>query len=83
MSPPGRGSETPFPQLTAREREVLERLARGRRNGEIAVDLFLSERTVRNYVSNILTKLQVADRGQAITAARDVGLGEPPLQAPR
>ena len=67
-----------FPQLTARELDVLELLARGRRNGEIAADLFLSERTVRDYVSNILTKLQVDDRGQAIPIARDRGLGQPP-----
>lgn len=66
-----------FPQLTAREREVLELVARGRRNTEIAEALFLSERTVRNYVSNILTKLQVADRAQAIAAARDAGIGAP------
>ncbi len=65
-----------FPQLTIREHEVLELLARGRRNTEIAEELFLSERTVRNYVSNIFTKLQVADRAQAITAARDAGIGD-------
>lgn len=65
-----------FPQLTAREHDVLELLARGRRNTEIAEELFLSERTVRNYVSNIFTKLQVADRAQAIAAARDAGIGE-------
>ena len=53
-------------------------IARGRRNHEIATELFLSERTVRNYVSNILTKLQVDDRSQAITAARDAGLGQRP-----
>jgi len=70
--------EHPFPQLTAREHEVLELLSRGHRNGEIAAELFLSERTVRNYVSNILTKLNVSSRGQAITAARDAGLGQPP-----
>jgi DNA-binding NarL/FixJ family response regulator len=67
-----------FPQLTTRELEVLELLARGRRNGEIAAALFLSERTVRNYVSNILTKLHLDDRAQAITLARDLGLGKPP-----
>jgi DNA-binding NarL/FixJ family response regulator len=66
-----------FPQLTAREHEVLELLAQGRNNTDIAATLFLSERTVRNYVSNIFTKLQVADRAQAIVAARDAGLGEP------
>ena len=67
-----------FPQLTGREREVLELLAQGRNNGTIAETLFLSERTVRNYVSNIFTKLQVADRAQAIAAARDAGLGTTP-----
>ncbi len=68
----------PFPQLTQREQEVLELLARGKRNAIIADELFLSERTVRNYVSNIFTKLQVADRAQAIAAARDAGIGKPP-----
>ncbi len=52
-----------FPGLTAREHEVLERLARGERNDEIARHLFLGERTVRNYVSNIFTKLGVENRG--------------------
>ena len=68
----------PFPQLTQRVQEVLELLARGKRNAIIADELFLSERTVRNYVSNIFTKLQVADRAQAIAAARDAGIGKPP-----
>ncbi len=68
----------PFPQLTQREQEVLELLARGKRNATIANELFLSERTVRNYVSNIFTKLQVSDRAQAIAAARDAGIGKPP-----
>ena len=67
----------PFPQLTQREQGVLELLARGKRNAAIADELFLSERTVRNYVSNIFTKLQVADRAQAIAAARDAGIGKP------
>lgn len=71
--------EFPFPQLTEREREVLVLLARGQRNTDIANDLFLSERTVRNYVSNIFTKLQVADRASAIAAARDVGVGNPSI----
>ncbi len=70
--------ELAFPQLTSRELEVLQHVARGRRNGEIATELYLSERTVRNYVSNILTKLNVEDRAQAITLARDTGLGSPP-----
>ena len=77
-STPAPPRANPFPQLTAREREVLEHVARGHRNTEIAADLFLSERTVRNYVSNILAKLRLSSRAQAITAARDAGLGQPP-----
>ena len=64
-----------FPQLTDREREVLELVAQGRANPAIATQLGLSQKTVRNHVSNILTKLQVADRAQAIVRARDAGLG--------
>lgn len=64
-----------FPELTNREREVLELLAQGRNNGDIARRLFLSPRTVRNHVSNIFTKLAVADRAQAIVRAREAGLG--------
>lgn len=71
-------TSNPFPQLTQREHEVLELLARGKRNATIADELFLSERTVRNYVSNIFAKLQVADRAQAIAVARDAGIGQPP-----
>jgi DNA-binding NarL/FixJ family response regulator len=58
-----------------REREILDLLAAGRNNGEIAGELFLSLKTVRNYVSNIFTKLQVADCAQAIVRAREAGLG--------
>ena len=65
-----------FPQLTDREREVLDLVAQGRANAAIAARLSLSEKTVRNHVSNILTKLQVADRAQAIVQARDAGLGQ-------
>lgn len=65
----------PFPGLTLREREVLELVARGKRNDEIARHLFLGERTVRNYVSNIFTKLGVDNRAQAIVTARDAGIG--------
>jgi DNA-binding NarL/FixJ family response regulator len=65
-----------FPQLTEREREVLDLVAQGRANPVIAAKLSLSEKTVRNHVSNILTKLQVADRAQAIVQARDAGLGQ-------
>jgi DNA-binding NarL/FixJ family response regulator len=65
-----------FPELTEREREVLELIARGESNQSIARRLFLSEKTVRNHVSNIFTKLQVADRAQAIVRAREAGLGQ-------
>ncbi len=64
-----------FPELTEREREVLALLAQGRRNPEIAQALVLSMKTVRNHVSNIFSKLQVADRAQAIIRAREAGLG--------
>ncbi len=64
-----------FPQLTAREREVLDLLAAGRTNPQIAQALYLSPKTVRNNVSNIFAKLQVADRAEAIIRARDAGLG--------
>jgi DNA-binding NarL/FixJ family response regulator len=66
---------TAFPQLTAREREILELLAAGRSNGQIAAALFLSPKTVRNNVSNVFAKLQVADRAEAIVRAREAGLG--------
>jgi DNA-binding NarL/FixJ family response regulator len=64
-----------FPGLTDREREVLELVAAGRNNREIASELFLSLKTVRNYVSAIFAKLHFADRSQAIIEARQAGLG--------
>jgi DNA-binding NarL/FixJ family response regulator len=64
-----------FPELTEREEEVLSLVAQGKSNQEIAKELFLSVKTVRNHVSNILLKLQVADRAQAIIRAREAGLG--------
>lgn len=70
-SSPPRGAEDPE-GLTAREREVLERIAEGSSNARIARDLGLSVKTVQNYVSRILDKLQVADRTQAALRARDV-----------
>jgi DNA-binding NarL/FixJ family response regulator len=66
---------TAFPELTDREREVLELIAQGRNNQQIAGTLFLSPKTVRNHVSNIFMKLHVADRAQAIVLAREAGLG--------
>ncbi len=64
-----------FPELTAREAEVLDLIAQGRNNAEIARRLYLSQKTVRNHVSNVFLKLQVADRSQAIVRAREAGLG--------
>ncbi len=64
-----------FPELTEREREILGLIAQGHSNPEIATRLVLSPNTVRNYVSNIFSKLQVADRAQAIIRAREAGLG--------
>jgi DNA-binding NarL/FixJ family response regulator len=64
-----------FPELTTREREVLDLIAAGHNNREIAKSLYLSPKTVRNHISNIFTKLQVADRAQAIVRAREAGLG--------
>jgi DNA-binding NarL/FixJ family response regulator len=64
-----------FPELTAREVEVLDLIARGRGNAEIARQLYVSPKTVRNHISNIFTKLQIADRSQAIVRAREAGLG--------
>lgn len=64
-----------FPQLTRRELEILELLANGCGSQEIARRLYLSPKTVRNHVANILTKLDVPDRAQAIAAAKQAGLG--------
>lgn len=63
-----------FPSLTERERDILQLIARGRSNADIARELSLSPKTVYNYVSNILSKLQVADRAQAIIRAREAGV---------
>jgi DNA-binding NarL/FixJ family response regulator len=65
-----------FPELTEREREVLELIAQGHKNAEIAQRLVLGEKTVRNHVSNILSKLQVADRTEAAIRAREAGMGQ-------
>ena len=64
-----------FPELTDREREILELLARGMSNTQIARKLVVSPKTVRNHVSNIFTKLQVNDRAEAIRRAQAAGLG--------
>jgi DNA-binding NarL/FixJ family response regulator len=62
-----------FPTLTEREREILQFIARGLSNSKIASELSLSNKTISNYVSNIFSKLQVADRAQAIIRAREAG----------
>jgi DNA-binding NarL/FixJ family response regulator len=75
------GPSSAFPDLTRRDREVLELLSAGCRNHEIARRLGMSEKTVRNHVSQVLLKLQVPDRTAAALKAREVGLGhrrEPP-----
>ncbi|RIV41179.1 response regulator [Micromonospora radicis] len=67
-------TEPAFPELTAREREILTLIAQHLTNPQIAARLGLSTKTVRNHVSNIFAKLQVADRAQAISVAREQGL---------
>jgi DNA-binding NarL/FixJ family response regulator len=69
---PGREA---FPQLTEREREVLGLMARGFDNRRIARELFLSDKTVRNHVSNVMAKLDAEDRAEAVLRARNAGLG--------
>ena len=69
-----------FPELTAREREVLELVAQGRSNADIVRALVISQKTVRNHISNVFNKLQVADRAQAIVRAREAGLGQQPVR---
>jgi DNA-binding NarL/FixJ family response regulator len=71
---PAPGAEA-FPELTEREREILDLIAQGVPNTGIAQRLYLSPKTVRNHVSNIFAKLQVSDRAQAIVRARRAGLG--------
>jgi DNA-binding NarL/FixJ family response regulator len=65
-----------FPELTDREREILELIAQGLTNPAIAEKLVLSPKTIRNHVSNIFSKLQVSDRAQAIVKARQAGMGD-------
>jgi len=73
----GRAAQ-PFPTLTDREREILSMIAAGWSNADIARRLVLSDKTVRNHVSNVFAKLQVPDRAQAIVRAREAGLGVSP-----
>ncbi len=69
-------SARPFPELTEREHEVLGLIAQGYTNTAIAERLYMSPKTVRNYVSSIFGKLQVSDRTQAVIRAREAGLGQ-------
>jgi len=64
-----------FPELSAREVEILDLIAQGHSNAKIAARLYLSPKTVGNHISHIFTKLQVADRAHAIIRAREAGLG--------
>ncbi len=72
---PDASSARAFPNLTEREQEILSLIAEGYTNAAIASRLYLSPKTVRNYVSSIFTKLEVSDRSQAIVQAREAGLG--------
>lgn len=74
-TPPPTVPARAFPELSDREREVLDLIARGTGNVEIANALSLSPKTVRNHISNIFNKLQVAGRAEAIVRARKAGLG--------
>jgi DNA-binding NarL/FixJ family response regulator len=65
-----------FPELTEREHEILDLVAQGLSNADIATKLTISLKTVRNHVSNIFNKLQVSDRVQAALRAREAGLGQ-------
>ncbi len=73
--PAPRPDPAAFPELTEREREILDLVARGRSNADITAALVLSPKTVRNHVSNIFSKLQVRDRSEAIVRAREAGMG--------
>jgi DNA-binding NarL/FixJ family response regulator len=78
-----RARPEPFPQLSHREREILDLLAAGGSNAAIANRLYLSPKTVRNHVTNIIGKLHVADRTAAIIQAREAGLGPTDDPPPR
>jgi len=82
-APAGSRAARPFPELTDREVEILQLIADGCSNLDIARRLHLADKTVRNHVSNVFAKLQVTDRPQAIVRARQAGLGsQGPGQAP-
>ena len=72
---PSARPEQPFPELSPRETEILDLVAAGRSNGQIAQELYLSPKTIRNNITSILSKLQATDRAEVIIRARDAGLG--------
>lgn len=74
----GSAAAHPFPELSEREREVLELIARGMTNTAIAAELVLSLKTIQNHVSNVFNKLQVTGRSAAVIKAREAGLGQLP-----
>ena len=74
----GARSSAAFPELTERELEILELIAEGRSNADIGQRLGIAPKTVRNHVANVLNKLEVADRSQAIVRAREAGFGRDP-----
>jgi DNA-binding NarL/FixJ family response regulator len=75
FTPPASEPVQAFPELTDREHEILALIAEGQSNSEIAEQLHISLKTVRNHVSNIYNKMQVTDRVQAVLRAREAGLG--------
>jgi pimeloyl-ACP methyl ester carboxylesterase/DNA-binding CsgD family transcriptional regulator len=74
--PAGSAGDSAFAALTARERELVELIAQGRDNAQIAARLELSDKTVRNHITSIFAKLEVENRSQAIVLARDAGFGK-------
>jgi DNA-binding NarL/FixJ family response regulator len=79
--PAPRPDPVAFPELTDREREILDMVAAGRSNAAITAELVLAPKTVRNHVSSIFSKLQVRDRSEAIVRAREAGMGGGARQA--
>ena len=75
----GRGRVAPFSDLTTRERDVLDLMARGLSNPQIAERLFISEKTVRNHITHVFSKLDVTRRAEAIVRAREAGFGQEPV----
>ncbi len=77
LTDPPRADDVAFPELTPREREILDRMARGENNAAIAAGLQLAPKTVGNHISAVFAKMRVASRAEAIVKAREGGLGGP------